>query len=188
MATDDELARYREYLRLLARRGIPEGLRGKLDASDVVQQTLWEAHRRWEQFAGSENERLAWLRAILEHNLTDAARGLRRQKRDVAREQSLDATLRHHAQSLERWLVADLSSPSSQVRLEEQLLQLADALARLPEAQQTALLAHYCDGQGISAIAKQMERSPAAVAGLLKRGLRALRNILLPNPLSNPEE
>src|SRR5439155_2020630 len=75
---------FRSYLLLLARLRLAPQLRGKLDASDVVQQTLLEAYRDAEQFrGGTMAEQVAWLRQMLARNLANAARDLRRQKRDV---------------------------------------------------------------------------------------------------------
>jgi RNA polymerase sigma-70 factor, ECF subfamily len=63
------LERFREYPRLLARLHLGLRLQGKFDPSDVVQQTLLEAHAKREQFRCGEAERAVWLRQILAHNL-----------------------------------------------------------------------------------------------------------------------
>ena len=64
-ALDRLLESYRNYLRLLARTGIDASLRGKADASDLVQETLIKAHQHFEQFQGqTEAELIAWLRRI----------------------------------------------------------------------------------------------------------------------------
>ncbi len=174
-----ELERFREYLRLLARLQLGEAWRGQLDASDVVQQTLLEAHRQWAGFRGEgEAARLAWLRQILAHNLADTIRGLGRAKRDVARQRSLEAMLEQSSARLEGWLAAEQSSPSERAGREEQTVRLANALAALPEAQREALVLQHWHGWTLAQIGEQMGRSPAAVAGLLKRGLKQLRERL----------
>ncbi len=89
-------------------------VRSKMDPADLVQQTLLEAHRDRGQFrGGSEAELRAWLRQVLLRNFRNAVRDLGRAKRDVRREQSLDAALERSSARLEKWLVAQQASPSA---------------------------------------------------------------------------
>src|SRR5262245_31660216 len=122
--TGEALERYRPYLHLLARAQLGSRLQGKFDASDVVQQTLLEAHQALAQLRGrSPAELTAWLRQILAHNLLNAVRDFSRDRRDVARERSLEAALDESASRLQVWLAAEQSSPSQQaVRHERAVL------------------------------------------------------------------
>src|SRR4051794_6409643 len=87
-ARDRLFARCRDYLGLAARARIETKLRAKVDASDLVQQTLLEAHRGFGGFRGApEAEWRAWLRRILDHNAADFVRRYRTTgKREVGRE------------------------------------------------------------------------------------------------------
>jgi RNA polymerase sigma-70 factor (ECF subfamily) len=166
---------YREYLRLLARLQLDPRLRGKLDPSDVVQQTLVKAQQNLGQFRGQTDAELAaWLRRILANNLTDAAR---KYLREVPLE-GVEESLHESSARLEAWLAAEQSSPSEQAVRQEQLLRLADALARLPDDQRTAVEFHYLQAGSVAEVAGLMGRSEASVAGLLRRGLKRLRELL----------
>jgi RNA polymerase sigma-70 factor (ECF subfamily) len=176
------LERYRDYLRLLARLQLDPRLQGKLDLSGVVQQTLLEAGQALGQLRGrGDAPRAAWLRSILARNLADEVRRLRAGKRDAARERSLDRALEQSSDRLEAWLIADLSSPSEHARRAEQGLLVAAALARLPDNQRQAVELHHLQGWSLAAVAEHLGCSKEAVAGLLHRGLRKLRE-LLPDP------
>jgi RNA polymerase sigma-70 factor (ECF subfamily) len=172
------LERYRAYLRLLARLHLGPRLRGKFDPSDVVQQTLLEAYAKRDQFRGGDAERAAWLRGILAHNLADAVRAFGQAKRDAGRERLLEAELRESSARLGDWLAAEQSSPSRRAERHEEAVRLADALAGLPDDYREALTLHYFDGLPLAEVAGRLGRTPAAVAGLLKRGLKQLRGRL----------
>jgi RNA polymerase sigma-70 factor (ECF subfamily) len=177
--TDDGAERWRAYLLLLARLQLGPELRGKLDASDVVQEALLNAHRQRDQFQGTtEAERAAWLRRILAGTLADALRRMYADKRDAAREQSLQAALDQSSRRLDAILAADAPSPSEHAQRNEQAIRLAAALVQLPDPQREAVELRHCQAWSIDAISRHMDRTPAAVAGLLKRGLRQLREIL----------
>jgi RNA polymerase sigma-70 factor (ECF subfamily) len=171
--------RFRSYLRLLARMQLDERLRSKLDPSDIVQQTLLQAHRAMGEFRGqSDAEMAAWLRQILARNLSHAVRDFGRDKRNVNRERSQQAAVDASSARLEAWLAAEQSSPSQQALRNEQVLELCDALEQLPDAQREAVQLHYWQGCTLAEIAARLDRTPTAAAGLLKRGMRKLRELM----------
>jgi RNA polymerase sigma-70 factor (ECF subfamily) len=168
---------YREYLRLLARLQLGPRLRGRLDSSDIAQETLLKAHANREQFRGkSEAERAAWLRAILANVLTDAVRNLGREPGDGP--QSLEVAVEQSSARLERWLESNEPAPGDRMHRQEQMVRLADALARLPEEQRTAIELRHLQGLSVPAISQLTGRSVASVSGLLRRGLKRLRTLL----------
>jgi RNA polymerase sigma-70 factor (ECF subfamily) len=169
------VARFREYLRLLARLQMDSWLRGKLDPSDVVQLTLVKAHERLDEFRGATDaEMVAWLRRILANNLADA---VRKYHREVPLD-GIEKAMNDSSARLEAWLSAEQSSPSEQAMREERLLRLADALAQLPEDQRTAVELHHLKDESVQEIGLRLSRTEASVAGLLRRGLKKLREIL----------
>ena len=173
------LERYRDYLRLMARLHLPPALRGQLDPSDVVQQALLQAHQHREQFRGrGEPELAAWLRTIPANQLAQAVRRSGRRRRDVTLERSLEAGLAASSSRLEARLADDRSSPSEQAMRHERLRHLAEALARLPEDQRQAVELHHLKGRTLPQVAREMRRSKEAVAGLLFRALKKLRQLL----------
>ncbi len=173
-----ELGRYRSFLRLRAI-GMVSGFRAKLEHSDIVQQTLLDAHQNLHQFRGSSGAEMAkWLSQILAHNVADAARALTRKKRDVRRECSLEnngdsANIRPND-----WLASEQTTPSLCVSRNEQLRRLNDAIQKLPVAQQEVIVFHHLQGRSLNETAELIGRTPPAVAGLLFRGLKTLRTLL----------
>ena len=172
----DELEPFRSYLRLLAESQLPAALRGKVDASDIVQQTMLQAHQAREQFRGSNDaQRGAWLRTILANVLWGMLRHYGRESRDLSREQSL-AGIEFSSVRLEALLAADTSSPSQNMHRVELAAQLAGALMELGEEQRQVILLKYWHDRSLGEIAAEIGKSPEATAGLLYRGLRHLRS------------
>jgi RNA polymerase sigma-70 factor (ECF subfamily) len=161
-------------LLLLARLQLAPILEGKLEPSDLVQQTLLKAHQNRDQFRGSSDaEQLAWLRTILANTLIDAMRKFAPEA--GKRERSLEARLEQSSRRLESMLAADQTSPSEKVIRHERLIQLANALAQLPDDQRQAIELRHLQGLATADIARRLNRTVAAVGGLLQRGLRTLR-------------
>ncbi len=157
-----------------------------MDPSDIVQQSLLQAIAAREQFAGQTDAELAgWLRQILARNLAMAVRDFSRCKRDVSREQALEALMAKSSAKLGAWLAADQSTPSGKAVRNEDALRLAEALEQLPEAQREALVMQHWQGWTLAKIGEHMGRSKDAVAGLLKRGLKQLREFLQEQDQSN---
>jgi RNA polymerase sigma-70 factor, ECF subfamily len=174
-----ELESYRSYLRLLAGLRLDPRIRRKIDPSDLVQLTLLKAHEAAGRCSfADEPQRAAWLRQILARTMADEARRYSRGKRDAEMERSLVAGLDESSVRLEEWLADDRSSPSQQAIRHEQLQTLAMALDALPEDQRQAVELHHLGGCPVAEVAARLGRSRASVAGLLRRGLRAMREHL----------
>jgi RNA polymerase sigma-70 factor (ECF subfamily) len=175
----NDLERYRDYLHLLARLHLDPRLRGKVDLSGVVQQTLLEAYQARPQFPDADGgPPPAWLRRILANNLTDEVRKWTAAARDVDRERSLEQALDASSLRIEGWLAAEQSSPSQQAVREEEISRLAAALAQLPDEQRTAIELHHLRGLPLAEVAAQIDRTKGATAALLFRGLKKLRQFL----------
>jgi RNA polymerase sigma-70 factor (ECF subfamily) len=176
-----EIERYRGYLVALARLQVAARpwLASKLDASDLVQQSLLKAHAARTEFRGrSAGELVAWLRQILHRTLANELRSLGQEKRNVGAERALEADLDASSCRLDAWLAADQTSPSEHVGRAERASALANAVDSLPDDQREAVLLKHCHGLSLADIAAQTNRTPAAVAGLLRRGLARLRELL----------
>jgi RNA polymerase sigma-70 factor (ECF subfamily) len=176
-ASSLDLDRFRSYLWLLAEIELSPRLRVKEDASDIVQQSLMEAHRDLPAYRGqTEAELVGWLKTILARNLLNAARRYRTEGRDLDREQALAERLDQSSARIEGFLASEQTSPSQQAVQHEQLQQLADGLAQLLEAERTAILLKHFQGLSLAEISTHLGRPIDAVAGLLKRGLKKLRS------------
>jgi RNA polymerase sigma-70 factor (ECF subfamily) len=180
---DDEprtewLARYQPWLRLLARTEIDSRFGGKFSASDAVQQTMLEAWKGWNECRGeAEAQRMAWLRQILAHQLAHLARRYAgTQKRDVSREVSIEHSLAQSSMRLEHILAGESATPSKHAMINEQQLQLAEMLQRLPEDYRTVIILRNLEDLPFADIARRMNRKPGAVRMLWVRALARLRD------------
>jgi RNA polymerase sigma-70 factor (ECF subfamily) len=175
-ALGDLLERYRPYLLLVSQQRMNPKVAVRCSPSDVVQETVTEACRDFGKFTGSaEVEFSAWLGRIHRHNLDDAARKhLLTERRAADKEEPLGEPL-GTASITWRDIAADEPTPSDRIVAGEKALRLAALLTSLPDPQQEAIRLRHLEGLPVAEIAARMGRSLQAVAGLLKRGLQALR-------------
>jgi RNA polymerase sigma-70 factor (ECF subfamily) len=171
---------YRNYLGLLARLEIGRRLRGKVDDSDLVQETFLQAHRHFGQFRGTtEAELMRWLRQILADIVGKLVRRYYgTQRRDVRLERELAAELDRSSRALGEGLAARQSSPSQQAARREQAVLLADALQQLPEAYREVIILAHLEGLGFPEVARRMGRSVDSVKNLWARAVARLRRTL----------
>jgi RNA polymerase sigma-70 factor (ECF subfamily) len=169
----------RAGLHRLAERQLEGRIAVRVDASDILQQTFLEAYRGFPQFAGRDmRELLAWLHSILDHKIAGAIRDhTLLQKRDMSRERSMDDT-HGGGKPLKQDLDANFSTPSQRAMRGEDANRLEQALAGLPDDQREAVRLRHLEGWALSDIAVRIGRSTAATAGLIKRGMKALRRRL----------
>jgi RNA polymerase sigma-70 factor, ECF subfamily len=171
---------YRNYLALLARLQIGRRLQGKVDASDLVQETFLRAYRDFAQFRGNtEEELLGWLRQILSARLSDLIRHYLGAKcRDVRLERELGADLNASSRVLDQGLMAPHSSPSQQAIRRERAVLLADALGRLPEDYREVIILRQMEGLTFPEVAGRMGKTVKSVEKLWIRALARLRRVL----------
>jgi RNA polymerase sigma-70 factor (ECF subfamily) len=175
---------YRGYLSLLARLQIGRRLQGKIDASDMVQETFLEAHRHFGRFRGTtEAELIVWLRQILAVRLAKLVRRyLGAQGRDVRLEQELAVALDESSRVLDQGFVMPQSSPSQRAARHEEAVRLANVLDQLPEDYRDVLILRHLEGLSFAEVARRMGRSLDSVKNLWARALARLRDSLGDSP------
>jgi RNA polymerase sigma-70 factor (ECF subfamily) len=167
---------FRPYLRILASRQLDSAVNARVDPSDVVQQTCLEACRDVDAFRGSSQaELVAWLRRILENNVSQSIQvHCVAQKRSVSREQLMGDT-KNAKGNLADVSGGKSSSPSRRAMRGELAVRVATEIERLPDDQREAVRLRHLEGWSLAQLARHFDRTESAVAGLIKRGLRALR-------------
>ncbi len=173
------LEAYRQYLTLLARLQIGQRLQGKVDASDLVQETFMEAHRGFQQFRGSsQGELLGWLRQILVFRLAKSVRHYcGTQRRDVRLERRLEGDVDRSSQRVCE-LVGSASSPSQRAVHHEQSVLLADVLGRLPADYREVIVLRHFEDLTFPEVARRMGRSEDAVKKTWARALTRIRHLI----------
>lgn len=179
-ARDELFQQCRSYVNVVARANVEGWMRRKVDASDLVQQTLLEAHRGLDGFRGTtEGEWLAWLRKILAHNTTDFIRQYHgTEKRAVRREVAIQHGLPGESQTVDRALVDLGDSPSRCFVRREREFAVATAVSELPDDYREVIMLRNLQRLPFNEVAERMGRTRPAVQMLWLRALRQLESEL----------
>jgi RNA polymerase sigma-70 factor (ECF subfamily) len=170
----------RSYLALVARTQVESWLQAKADASDLVQQTLLEAHRGFDRFEGkTEAEWLAWLRRILSHNAADL---VRRYRGTTKRQARREIPLRHPSDDSQAAGAAEPAgrepTPSQRLVARDRDLQIAAALDRLTPDHREVIVLRNLERLPFDVVAERMGRSRPAVQMLWARAIKKLQETL----------
>jgi RNA polymerase sigma-70 factor (ECF subfamily) len=177
VALDRLLGAYLACLLAAADRGLNTALRGRLDPSDLVQDTLIEAWQDFAQFRGeSEADLLAWLRQILRHNLANERRrhiysAMRSIRREVALSEAASSRLPGAADH-------EAESPTARIEDRERRDTLESSLRRLPEHYRQALCLHSQDGLTFAQVGGRLACSAEAARKLWGRAAEELARLL----------
>ena len=177
------LESYQNYLKLLAHTQLDKKVRRRVSPSDVVQETMLEAHSGFAKFRGeSDGEFFVWLRKILVNNLAQAVeRHVLAAKRDVRREVArvrINASLDRSAMRLEAMLADHRPSAESDVSLQEDLVRLANAMTELSTDHRDVIVMRHLEGVPFATIAERMDRTSGATRMIWLRAIEQLRQIL----------
>lgn len=170
---------FRPYLRAVAAGILRERLRGKVDVSDVVQQSMLASIERFDQFRGStRGEWQKWLLVIVRNEARNLLRYWHQDRRHVAKEDAIQgsrAVARDGADGATQRLPGKLPSASRHVALRQDASRMLAGLDELPPEQREVLTLRHFDGLSHKEIAARLDRSEAAVRQLWVRALRQLR-------------
>ena len=168
-ALTEIIARLQGYLLLIANGQMRENLQAKFGASDIVQNSLLDAHKGIDGFKGStEAEMRAWLKQIVMHNLADEDRRYTTaQSRNVNRERSLEV--------ITTPLKTSGSGITKAIQSESDKQRLAKAVNRLSARQQRVVEGRHRFGFTYQEIAEQLDISEVAARKIWSRALERLR-------------
>ena len=186
------LERYRGRLRRMVAMRLDPRLRGRVDASDVIQEGYLEAMNRLEEFIRDPSVPFyIWLRFLVGQRLQKQhRRHLGTPGRDAGREVSIYRGAMPGASTgaLAARLLGKLTSPSQAALRAERRLMLQDALNRMdPLDREILVLRHYEQMSNVHAAAA-LGLNESAASKRYTRALERLREIVADLPGGISEE
>ena len=180
-ARDELLSLHREQLLRMVTLRLDARLLQRVDASDVIQEATIEAARRLPDYlADPSMDFYLWLRWITRERLIDLHREhLETQKRDAARERSIDGEHSDRsAAALANVLVGDLTSPSNALEREQNRAAVRQAIDQLPPTDREILLLRHFEQLSTSQAAEVLGLSKSGTGKRHVLALKKLKTIL----------
>jgi RNA polymerase sigma-70 factor (ECF subfamily) len=178
-ARRDLLDRYRDHLRRMVAARLDRRLAPRIDASDVVQETLAEAAGRLDEYL---HERplpfFGWLRQLAgERVIQTHRRHLHSERRSVTRESRAVELGLSEASAVElvRQLIAPDPSPSNNLARQESYDRLMTALESLSPRDREVMLMRHFEHLSTPEIAEALGIAEAGVRARYYRALSRLR-------------
>ncbi len=174
------IERFRETLLMHAKQRVYGGLSSKFSEEDIVQETLLRALRKSSDLPHSisDAELQAWLRTIFDNLLVSHYRHYSTKKRESRREEVSKQWDNSGLAKLENLLAADQTSPSLACARQEAAVAILSCVHRLPPDMREAIVRRHLESESLMQISEAMKRSQPSVAGLLRRGLKRLKQEL----------
>jgi RNA polymerase sigma-70 factor (ECF subfamily) len=182
-ALAEYIARHSPQLIAFIEKRMSDGLRRKVEASDILQDVTASALHSVGDVQLGEREPFGWLCQQAERRIIDAHRHhFGAQKRAAGREVYLDApTGGESGGGIADLLAASLTTPSAAYSRQQKEFHMLQALEALPEDSREALRMRYVEGLPSKEIAERLGRTDGAVRVLLTRSLQKLQEVLSRN-------
>ena len=183
-AVERLLTTHREPLRRMIDLRLDPALAARVDASDIVQDVLLEAHRRLNDYLRNPAMPFhLWLRHIAKDHVIDAHRRHRlAQRRSLDREQPIvpAALADHSSYELAGQILDQEPTPASAAIRQELQKRLDSAVAALEDDDRDIILMRHGEQLSNQDVAAALGLSEAAASMRYLRAVRRLRAALLP--------
>jgi RNA polymerase sigma-70 factor (ECF subfamily) len=174
-------ARHRARLKQMLEFRMDQRLRGREDASDVLQEVYLDAHQRLHHYLKKpELSFYVWLRQLTTQRLIDIhRRHLKAEMRDVKQEVSIHRfPSSTTSASMANLLVARLASPSQLVMRAEMVAQVEKALEQMDPVDREVLALRHFEELRNGEVAEVLGLKEAAASNRYVRALTRLREAL----------
>jgi RNA polymerase sigma-70 factor (ECF subfamily) len=185
-ALTELFSRHRERLRRMVRLRLDRRLQGRIDSSDVLQDTYLEVARRAREYLAQPSmPPFLWLRFLTGQTLQALHRHhLKVHMRDAGREVSLrhPATLRADSDSMVEMLLGRLTSPSHAARRAELQVMLQQMLNSMDPLDREVLALRHFEELSNGEAAQILGLSKTAASNRYMRALSRLKDMLADVP------